>query len=561
LHRNIVTPSLASHASHDRGTRRDLPPRRHDLDALRAAAMLLGIAYHAALSFSLGEGWLVQDPKQSRALYVFQAFVHGFRMQLFMLLSGFFTAMLWRRSGIKKLWLNRFRKVILPCFVGLFTVVPAINWAGAHAVRFQPPPHHKPKRQPRAETLTPALSSPESHASGPSGSVENGPSSPGDGLSREAWTDGPSPALTDDLRQVPASQYFQSGLTASSNRTVARANPLIFAPGPLPLSIYEHTTAAQILAGSLDAEHGSATTVRTLPNAQSNPGPQQLSPPDSTLPSGVRQSSHATALAQWVTPLGSWTAEWIGRPSESMFIHLWFLWFLVWLLPFFSLYAGAAQWLGWRIPPHAMLLSQRNMLWLLPLTLLPALRMNTGNSDFGPETSLGIFPKHCVLLYYGIFFGFGALYHECGDPMGRLGQSWRRALPFTLLVVFPVAIELPSGVLGIREKIALGECPRWVSVFLQTTYAWLMCFSVMGVFRSLLKREYQAVRHVCDASYWCYLTHLPVVLLMQGAVVEWNLPALIKFLIVLCGVCPVLALSYAILVRRGWIGTLLNGRP
>ena len=59
------------------------------MDALRAAAMLLGIVYHAALSFSLGEGWLVQDPKQSRALYVFQAFVHGFRMQLFMLLSGF----------------------------------------------------------------------------------------------------------------------------------------------------------------------------------------------------------------------------------------------------------------------------------------------------------------------------------------------------------------------------------------------------------------------------------------------------------------------------------------
>ena len=34
--------------------------RRHDLDALRAFAMLLGIGYHAALSFG-GTPWLVTD--------------------------------------------------------------------------------------------------------------------------------------------------------------------------------------------------------------------------------------------------------------------------------------------------------------------------------------------------------------------------------------------------------------------------------------------------------------------------------------------------------------------
>lgn len=35
--------------------------RLHDLDALRAAAMLLGIFYHVALSFALGFPWMVQD--------------------------------------------------------------------------------------------------------------------------------------------------------------------------------------------------------------------------------------------------------------------------------------------------------------------------------------------------------------------------------------------------------------------------------------------------------------------------------------------------------------------
>jgi peptidoglycan/LPS O-acetylase OafA/YrhL len=103
--------------------------RRHDLDALRAAAMLLGIAYHVALSFALGFPWMVQDSHQNQGSYLFQAAVHGFRMPMFMLVSGFFTAMLWRQKGLKSLLWHRFRRVLLPCLLGLITVVPAMNWA------------------------------------------------------------------------------------------------------------------------------------------------------------------------------------------------------------------------------------------------------------------------------------------------------------------------------------------------------------------------------------------------------------------------------------------------
>jgi hypothetical protein len=93
---------------------------------LRAAAMLLGIVYHASLSFALGAGWMAQDVSQSKAAYLFQAFVHGFRMQLFMLVSGFFTAMLWRRKGLKALLWHRCRRVLFRCLLGLVTVVPAM---------------------------------------------------------------------------------------------------------------------------------------------------------------------------------------------------------------------------------------------------------------------------------------------------------------------------------------------------------------------------------------------------------------------------------------------------
>ncbi len=111
--------------------------RRHDLDALRAAAMLLGIAYHAALSFAAGMPWFVQDTRQTVGLYYFESASHGFRMPLFFLISGFFTAMLWQKRGLRGLWANRLTRILLPCLLGLVTIVPLTNWSIGLSIRNQ----------------------------------------------------------------------------------------------------------------------------------------------------------------------------------------------------------------------------------------------------------------------------------------------------------------------------------------------------------------------------------------------------------------------------------------
>ena len=108
-------------------------PRRSDLDALRAAAMLLGILLHAGLSF-VPFPWPVQDERQSGFYWFLFAAIHGFRMPVFFLLSGFFTAMLWRRRGMKSMLTHRFRRVLLPFLLGLVTIVPAVNWISGRAV-------------------------------------------------------------------------------------------------------------------------------------------------------------------------------------------------------------------------------------------------------------------------------------------------------------------------------------------------------------------------------------------------------------------------------------------
>src|SRR5438552_2660407 len=99
--------------------------RRHDLDALRAFAMLLGVALHAAMSFT--PTWVVQDYEPDVVFTWFFSATHGFRMPLFFLVSGFFTMMLYRQRGKDAMLEQRFKRVFIPCILGVVTIVPAVR--------------------------------------------------------------------------------------------------------------------------------------------------------------------------------------------------------------------------------------------------------------------------------------------------------------------------------------------------------------------------------------------------------------------------------------------------
>ena len=111
-----------------------VPSRRfHELDALRAFAMLLGIVLHAALFF-MPDAWSKAYsaegyPAEVSNTYSLMFFaIHGFRMPVFFLLSGFFTALLWQRRGLRQLVIQRLKRIGLPLAIGAFTVIPITTW-------------------------------------------------------------------------------------------------------------------------------------------------------------------------------------------------------------------------------------------------------------------------------------------------------------------------------------------------------------------------------------------------------------------------------------------------
>ena len=531
----VLTPVESSSAAALSGER-----RRYDLDALRGFAMLLGIGLHVSLAF-FPAPWWVQD-RTSAFDGLFDEFlwaVHGFRMPVFFLMSGFFTALLWRRRGLGALLNHRLRRVALPLLIGLLTIVPLTTFVGDWAAE------SAPALQPADDDIW-------------------GKVFAGDVSGVEELLDR---GFDVDLRGEPGGWTLLHGAAFGGDTDMLR---LLLSRGADPDPVATASEGETPLGVAFHFGHEEAADL-LVSYGGGDP-----------LPEGMEWSE----IPGWgagaaVQDDGNGSPDGLDLSSIQRFYHLWFLWFLLWLVAGFGLVA----WVMDRREPQIARQANwpRWVMWsMIPLTILPQLSMGEGGAYpvFGPDTSDGFVPLPHVLAYYATFFTFGALMYRRRGRRGRwlvdtMGGRWWLYLPILLLVVFPAGLVFTFGEVALHFAwegqaadvnaglfVTFGEVAfSWlVASVLQVAYAWGMCFGLIGLFRTLLPRERRGVRYLSDSSYWLYLAHLPVVVVTQAVVRDWDVPAEVKFLLITVVVTAFLLLSYQFLVRYTPIGTMLNGK-
>ena len=566
--------------------------RRHDLDALRALAMLLGIVLHAALSFAPGL-WLVEDSDQSDLFSLLFLAIHGFRMPVFFLMSGFFTAMLWRRRGLGALVRQRTMRVFLPLVLAWVTIIPAMNYVTEFVAESRV-----------EESAVAAEVDPERNVW--LAAATNNAAMLVEQLALGADLDAQDPTFG----VTPLVWAAMQGHDAAT-RELLRRGADVNAPnrdGSTPLHGAAFMGRASTIALLLD--NGAKVSAQNhngetpLDSAAAGPdvtayivGILGLAFDEKKIEEGRRQASallvarggkrNAEPAAEKeeeevgdTESVAPWYWEFVysdrltireeGREPFNpihtpLFHHLWFLWLLLWLVALFAIFAAIADRLGWRGPllPAWLALSPAHFLWLVPLTFCLQWFMGLEGAfpTFGPDTSTGLIPLPHVLLYYALFFGFGVVYFDHDDGGERIGRWWWLTLPVGLLVVFPLGMEFTYGdFFGFRDDAAGPGVNRFLAVLLQAAYPWLMAFGLIGLFRVLLRQGSYAVRYVSDASYWLYVTHLPLIILAQFVVRDWGLPAVVKFALICVVITGFLLLCYQGFVRYTPLGTLLNGK-
>ncbi len=99
--------------------------RYHALDALRGVMMTLGILTHVLQSYvPYLEDIFFVDATGSPVFFVVAVFLHTFRMPIFFVMAGFFSALLYHRRGAWAMARNRFDRIVVPFVLAWIVFIP-----------------------------------------------------------------------------------------------------------------------------------------------------------------------------------------------------------------------------------------------------------------------------------------------------------------------------------------------------------------------------------------------------------------------------------------------------
>jgi fucose 4-O-acetylase-like acetyltransferase len=267
---------------------------------------------------------------------------------------------------------------------------------------------------------------------------------------------------------------------------------------------------------------------------------------------------YADFIHESATPLAA-TITWLRENSIWDGFHLMHLWFLdvLFLLYVVNLLvvplcrrSGLGNWLnslGRRVFRSRLAVPAWALAAAFPMALMPLGVL---------ETPYDLLPPLRVLVFYYVFFTFGWWLWSNTDLIPDFQRGFARRLGIGMLLVIP---NLSLAMAQFEETINWAGAPL-VTALTGSFTAWFMMYGLTGLFLRYLSREDARARYLSDSSYWLYLAHPVVLLLIQFSIAPLAWPAEIKAAIGFLIATPILLLTYNCWVRPTWLGWLLNGR-
>ena len=277
-------------------------------------------------------------------------------------------------------------------------------------------------------------------------------------------------------------------------------------------------------------------------------------------------SAYGVYLATGHVPTKAPPLPYPPPPLAFPLTHLWFLYLLLILYGF----ALTARWFVCRLDREGRVMraadrlmrlfaGKRAVALLLGLPSAAALYAYARWLPwFGvPTPNDSLIPNSPALIQFGMAFGVGWLLSRQSDLLEIWSRRW--------------ALNVAAGALLIGGCLAwLGLTPVIVPptadlerLLLAVAYAagaWTLSLGFTGAALRFMADHSPVRRYIADSSYWIYLIHVPVVMLLQAVVSQLDWPWEAKFGVILGVGFPLMFASYHLLVRRTFVGWVLNGR-
>jgi glucan biosynthesis protein C len=239
-----------------------------------------------------------------------------------------------------------------------------------------------------------------------------------------------------------------------------------------------------------------------------------------------------------------------GTPLDLPTMHLWFLLLLLEIvLVVVAIRALLVRMLG---PARSGRLSRRIgtalaapggvLLAALPYALALLVQGEAGAGIIEPYTLVPVLGAS--IGYLGAFL-VGWFLHAAPEALSRAERPW-------IVHLVLAAVLTPAALL-------LGDLPPLLGAMVHALAGWAWVYGLLGLCARVLSGGHPAVRYLADSSYWVYLWHFPLLLLVALPLADTDWPWPLELALALAAVMAVLLLSYDLLVRGTWLGRWLNG--
>lgn len=247
--------------------------------------------------------------------------------------------------------------------------------------------------------------------------------------------------------------------------------------------------------------------------------------------------------------------------------HLWFLYVLLWLYGLAAaVHVLLARWVdsSGRFRDRldrwlGRLMHQPAAPWVLALPLGGMLAASPHWVGwFGiPTPDHSLIPNLPATIAFTTAFAVGWL----AQRQPQLLKVWERQRTVHLVLAAGLTVAC-LGLAGVTPRYQpLPAGPTSIAYAIcYTAGLWHWTFAILGLSLRYCGGHSPVRRYLADASYWIYLMHLPLVFLLQAAVMDLPWHWTVKFPLIVTATLVLLFASYHWLVRSTWIGQLLNGR-
>lgn len=240
-------------------------------------------------------------------------------------------------------------------------------------------------------------------------------------------------------------------------------------------------------------------------------------------------------------------------------LHLWFLYYLLMMLPLLLLVEKVRSFLPQAINRVLNVTYQKSVgsffgpFLFAILTFLTILPMG----EMTMITSSSLIPSVKTLAAYFVFFYFGYALHA----QQPLLDSFKKVVWLRLLLGFFMFFSLIACYIALKS--ATPDKVKTITLagtMISSLATWFFLYAFTGLCLKYWNKPSPRWRYISDASYWVYLIHIIFTIWIPVQLAPVAMSAGMKFLTTLAASTAISFLTYHLFVRSTWIGKALNGR-